>query len=106
MPQGFGEEFAQGPQTELQTDLQVLFDQCTETATSLLELLRNLEGSGAMSRAIKLARVEGKIIQIRNTLDQHVLAILFVLGEDQNKSDTETRYLPQRLRAFFPFGMV
>lgn len=106
MPQGFGEEVAQGPQTELQTDLQVLFDQCTETATSLLELLRNLEGSGAMSRAIKLARVEGKIIQIRNTLDQHVLAILFVLGEDQNESDTETRYLSQRLRAFLSFGMM
>ena len=106
MSQRFGEEAVQGPQTELQTDLQVLFDQCTETATSLLELLEGLEGSGAMSRAIKLARVEGKTVQIRNTLDQHVLAILFVLGEDQNESDTETRYLSQRLRDFLAFGMM
>ena len=99
--QGVGEEAVRGPPTELQADLKVLFDQCNETAISLFELLGSLEGPGALSRAIKLARKEGKIAQIRNRLDQHVLAILFVLGEEQNQSDTETRYS----RTFFSISL-
>ena len=87
-----GDEAVQGPPTEVQANLEVLFDQCNETATSLFALLRSLGGPGALSRAIKLARKEGRITQIRNRLDQHVLAILFVLGEDQITSDTEIRY--------------
>lgn len=87
-----GDEAVQGPPTEVQANLQVLFDQCNETATSLFALLKSLDGPGALSRAIKLARKEGRIAQIRNRLDQHVLAILFVLGEDQITSDTEIRY--------------
>ena len=92
LPSATGDEIVQGPPTELQADLEILFDQCNETVTSLLELLGNLGGSAALSRAIKLARKEGKIAQIRNRLDQHILAILFILGENQNQSDTETRY--------------
>ena len=89
-----GDGAIHGPPTELQADLEILFAQCHETATSFSDLLSSLEGSGALSRAIKLARKEGKIAQIRSRLDQHVLAILFALGEDQNKSDTEIVYVP------------
>ena len=79
---GLGEKAVQGPPTELQADLEILFDQCNETATSLFDLLGSLKGPGSLSWAIRLARKEGRIAQIRNRLDQHVLAILFVLGED------------------------
>ena len=81
-----------GPPTELQADLEVLFTQCYESATTLFELLGGFEGAKPLSRAVKLARREGRIAQIRNRLDQNVLAILFILEEDQRKSDTETRY--------------
>lgn len=91
-PQDIGEDAIYGPPTELQADLETLFDQCYETARSLFELLDSLDGPGALSKAIKLARKEGKIAQIWNRLDQHVLVILFVLGEDQRQYDTETRY--------------
>ena len=87
-----GVDAVYGPPTELQADLQVLFTQCYETATSLFELLGGFEGAQPLSRAIKLARREGRIAQIRNRLDQNVLAILFILGEDQRKSDTEIMY--------------
>ena len=92
-PIGIGEDAVQGPPTELQADLQLLFDKCNKTATSLLELLESLEGPGALSRAVKVARKEGKIAQIRNRLDQHVLVILYLLEEDQNESNTDIRYL-------------
>ena len=92
LPSAIGDEPVFGPPTELQIDLERLFGQCHETATSFHSLLASLETSGALSKAIKLARKEGTISQIRNRLDQHVLAILFVLGGNQSKSDTETRY--------------
>ena len=91
-PQVVGVDTIFGPPTELQADLEVLFTQCYETATTLLELLGGFEGARSLSRAVKLARREGRIAQIRNRLDQNVLAILFILEEDQRKSDTETRY--------------
>lgn len=100
MPPGTGEDAVQGPPTELQADLQMVFDQYNKTAISLFELIESLQGSGALSRAVRLARKEGKIAQIRNRLDQHVLAILFLLGEDQNEADAELRYHPT------PFSLI
>ena len=91
-PQVVGVDAIYGPPTELQADLGVLFIQCYETATSLFELLGGFEGARPLSKAVKLARREGRIAQIRNRLDQNILAILFILEEDQRKSDIETRY--------------
>lgn len=102
-----GDEVVQGPPTELQANLEVLFDQCIETATFLFTMLGNLEGPGALLKAIRLARKEGSIARIRNRLDQHVLAILFVLGENQITSDTEIRYSSARsLSPFLPSEMT
>lgn len=102
-----GDEVIQGPPTELQADLGIIFDECNETATSLFALLGSLEGPGPLKRAIRLARKEGRIAQIRNRLDQHVLAILFVLGEDQIMSDTEIRYFYTRsLSLFLPSDIM
>lgn len=78
LPLGVGEEAVQGPPTELQADLEILFDQSNETVTSLSELLGSLEGLAAFSKAIKLARKEGKIAQIRNRLDQHIKMMLLI----------------------------
>ena len=91
-PQFVGLDAIYGPPTELRADLEVLFTQCYETATTLFELLDAFEGARPLSRAIKLARSEGRITQIRNRLDQNISAILLILEEDQRKSDTETRY--------------
>ena len=91
-PQVVGVDAIYGPPTELQADLGVLFTQCNETATTLLEILGDFKGARSFFRAVKLARREGRIAQIRNRLDQNVLAILFVLEEDHRKFDTETRY--------------
>ncbi len=88
---GNGEGAVLGPPTELQADLEILFAQCNTTATTLLDLLDTFEGPGALSKAVKLARKEGRIAQIRNRLDHLVLALLFVLAENQNESDVETR---------------
>ena len=92
MSLSIGDEAVQGPPTEHQADLEILFNQCNETATSLFEILGVIEGPGALSKAIKLARKEGRIAKIQNRLDQHVLLILFVLGEDQTLSGSEIRY--------------
>ena len=91
-PQVVGVDAIYGPPTELQADLEVLFTQCNEAATTLFELLGGLEGARPLSKGVKLARREGRIAQIRNRLDQNILAILFILEEDQRKSDIETRY--------------
>lgn len=99
-PQAVGVDAMYGPPTELQTDLEVLFTQCYETATMLLQLIGGFEGARPLTRAIKLARREGRIAHIRNRLDQNVLAILFVLEEDQRNSDTEIRYHFEILPAF------
>ena len=92
LPSRIGNEAVLGPPTEAQADLEVLFDHCYETATSFLDLLGNIQGQGALSKAINLARKEGKIARIWNKLDQHVMAILVVLAEDRHRSDTETGY--------------
>ena len=92
LPSGIGNETVLGPPTEVQANLELLFDKCYETATSFLDLLGNVQGHGALTKAIILARKEGKIARIRKGLDQHVMAILVVLAEDQRSSDTEIRY--------------
>ena len=89
---GNGNQAVLGPPTEVQSDLELLFDKCYETATSFLDLLGNVQGHGALSKVIRLARKEGKIARIWKKLDQHVMAILVVLAEDQRSSDTEIRY--------------
>ena len=70
-----------GPVTALHLDLESLFNQCNQTADTLLSLLNRLHSSNTFSKAIKVTRKEGEIVRIRNKLDQHILALLFVLEE-------------------------
>ena len=82
-----------GPITAMHADLESLFNQCNQTASVLLSFLDRLQKFSSLSKAIQLTRKEGEILKIRNKLDQHILAILFILEEHQQMFNEDLRYL-------------
>ena len=82
-----------GPITAMHADLESLFNQCNQTASVLLSFLDRLQKFSSLSKAIQLTRKEGEILKIRNKLDQHILAILFILEEHQQIFNEDLRYL-------------
>ena len=81
-----------GPITAMHADLESLFNQCNQTASVLLSFLDRLQKFSSLSKAIQLTRKEGEILKIRNKLDQHILAILFILEEHQHIFNEDLRY--------------
>ena len=82
-----------GPTTALHADLESLFDQCNQTALALLSFFDRLQNSNTLSKAIQTTRKEGKILKIRNKLDQYILALLFILEEHQQAFNEDLRYV-------------
>lgn len=73
-------------------DPQKLLEHCANIANDLLVLLNGLQSSKRLIRAIKVIEKEGKLLQIRNELNQIVTAILLILEEDRTFRSEEIRY--------------
>ena len=84
---------AGGPATAFQADLTDLIDQYNETQNEFSHIIQSLQASNTFLKAIKLIRREEGILRIRNALDRHTLAILFVLEEDNSAARVESRYV-------------
>lgn len=72
--------------------LQKLLEHCPNIASDLLRLLDGLHSSKKLIKAIKIIEKEGKLLQIRNELNQIVTAILLILEENHTSRSEEIRY--------------
>jgi hypothetical protein len=73
-------------------NLQNLLEHYANIANDLLGLLDGLQTSKKLIKAIKIIEKEGKLLQIRNELNQIVTAILLILEEDHTSRSEEIRY--------------
>src|SRR5436190_9518105 len=64
------------------TDLQALLGQCSVTTQELLDLFDEINNCGSLKKALKSVRKEGKLLEIRNHLEQQILAIIFICQEN------------------------
>lgn len=83
-------------------NLQNLLEHYANIANDLLGLLDGLQTSKKLIKAIKIIEKEGKLLQIRNELNQIVTAILLILEEDHTSRSEEIRYA--RFSSFDPMN--
>ena len=87
------EDAGNGPITTLHADLESLFTQCNQTASSLLGFLDRLESSNALAKVIQVTRKEGEILRTRNKLDQYIIALLLIFEEHQQEFNEDLKYI-------------